>query len=134
MALDSETSALYCRDGYMLGFSMSYKSEHGVYVDCECIDEVCEALMQQIFDKKIVVFHNAKFDYNGLSIIFGFKFPHMKILCSCTICLMSNPGTHGLKQLALKHTPYGDYEAELDDWITDYRKQQEYSKNLSVMI
>ena len=34
-----------------------------------------------------------------------------------------NPGTHGLKTLALKHTEYGDYEAELDNWITDYRKR-----------
>ena len=34
IALDSETSALYCRDGYMLGFSMSYEPDHGVYVDC----------------------------------------------------------------------------------------------------
>ena len=31
IALDSETSALYCRDGYMLGFSMSYEPDHGVY-------------------------------------------------------------------------------------------------------
>ena len=42
VALDSETSALYCRDGYMLGFSMSYEPEHGVYVDCDCIDEKAE--------------------------------------------------------------------------------------------
>ena len=41
IALDSETSSLYPRNGYMLGFSMSYKKEHGVYVDCECIDEHC---------------------------------------------------------------------------------------------
>ena len=33
------------------------------------------------------------------------------------------PGTHGLKTLAIKHTDYGDYEAELDTWITDYRKR-----------
>ena len=32
IALDSETSALYCRDGYMLGFSMSYEPDHGVFM------------------------------------------------------------------------------------------------------
>jgi len=34
-----------------------------------------------------------------------------------------NPGTHGLKTLAIKHTDYGDYEAELDNWKADYIKR-----------
>ena len=123
VALDSETSALYCRDGYMLGFSMSYKSEHGVYVDCECIDSVCEALMQQIFDKKIVVFHNAKFDMKWFEYHFGFKFPRYEDTMLMHYMFDEQPGTHGLKQLALKHTPYGDYERPLGDFIDNYRKQ-----------
>ena len=123
VALDSETSALYCRDGYMLGFSMSYKSEHGVYVDCECIDSVCEALMQQIFDKKIVVFHNAKFDMKWFEYHFGFKFPRYEDTMLMHYMFDEQPGTHGLKQLALKHTPYGDYERPLNDYIDNYRKQ-----------
>ena len=34
-----------------------------------------------------------------------------------------NPGTHGLKQLAMKHTPYGDYEKPLEDWGAEYRRK-----------
>ena len=37
--------------------------------------------------------------------------------------LNENPGTHGLKQLALKFTPYGDYEKPMYDWIEAYRKR-----------
>ncbi len=123
IALDSETSALYCRDGYMLGFSMSYEPEHGVYVDCDAIDQTCEALMQQIFNKKRVVFHNAKFDLQWFQYHFNFEFPHFEDTMLMHYMFDENPGTHGLKQLAIKHTDYGDYEAELDTWITDYRKR-----------
>ena len=123
IALDSETSALYCRDGYMLGFSMSYEPEHGVYVDCDAIDEKAEKLMQQLFDKKRVVFHNAKFDLQWFQYQFNFKFPRFEDTMLMHYMFDENPGTHGLKTLALKHTDYGDYEAELDNWITDYRKR-----------
>ena len=34
-----------------------------------------------------------------------------------------NPGGHGLKQLAIKHTPYGDYEKPMYEWIDQYRKE-----------
>ena len=34
-----------------------------------------------------------------------------------------NPGGHGLKQLSLKYTPYGDYEKPMYDWIDQYRKE-----------
>ena len=123
IALDSETSALYCRDGYMLGFSMSYKKEHGVYVDCECIDDTAETLMQELFDKKRVVFHNAKFDLQWFEYHFNFKFPNFEDTMLMHYMFDENPGTHGLKQLAIKHTDYGDYEAELDNWIQDYKKR-----------
>ena len=38
-------------------------------------------------------------------------------------CLEEVPGTHGLKQLALKYTPYGDYEKPLEDWGIEYRRK-----------
>ena len=123
IALDSETSALYCRDGYMLGFSMSYEKEHGIYADCDCMDEESERLMQEIFNKKRVVFHNAKFDLQWFQYHFNFEFPHFEDTMLMHYMFDENPGTHGLKQLAIKHTDYGDYEAELDTWITDYRKR-----------
>ena len=30
------------------------------------------------------------------------------------------PGNHGLKQLAIKHTPYGDYEKPMYEFMDDY--------------
>ena len=108
VALDSETSALYPRDGHMLGISMSYEPEHGAYIDCNCIDEKAEELLQLIFDKKRVVFHNAKFDIAFFEYHFGFKFPRFEDTMLMHYMLDEQPGTHGLKQLTLKHTPYGD--------------------------
>jgi len=37
--------------------------------------------------------------------------------------LNEQPGTHGLKQLSLKFTPFGDYEKPMYEWIDDYRKR-----------
>jgi hypothetical protein len=122
VALDSETSALYCRDGYMLGFSMSYEADHGVYVDCEAIDEEAEALMQKIFDTKRIVFHNSKFDLQWFEYHFNFKFPRFEDTMLMHYMFDEQPGKHGLKQLAIKHTPYGDYEQELDQWRESYCK------------
>jgi DNA polymerase I-like protein with 3'-5' exonuclease and polymerase domains len=123
IGLDSETSALYCRDGYMLGFSMSYKREHGVYVDCECIDDKAEQMMQELFNKKRVVFHNAKFDLQWFEYHFNFEFPHFEDTMLQHYLLDEQPGTHGLKMLAMKHTDFGEYEQELYNWIDNYRKQ-----------
>ena len=123
VALDSETSALYPRDGHMLGISMSYEAEHGAYIDCNCIDEKAEELLQLIFDKKRVVFHNAKFDIAFFEYHFGFKFPRFEDTMLMHYMLDEQPGTHGLKQLTLKHTPYGDYEKPMYQWIEDYRKR-----------
>ena len=113
VALDSETTSLYPRDGHMIGVSLSYKENHGAYFTTDCIDETCEALLQQIFDKKKVVFHNSKFDIAFFRYQFGFKFPRFEDTMLMHYTLNENPGTHGLKQLALKFTPFGDYELSL---------------------
>ena len=39
-----------------------------------------------------------------------------------------NPGHHGLKSLALKYTPYGDYEKPMYDWIENYKKENRILK------
>ena len=123
IALDSETTALYPRDGHMLGISLSYKENHGAYIDCDCIDSVCEALLQQIFNKKKVVFHNSKFDIAFFRYHFNFKFPNFEDTMLMHYTLNENPGTHGLKQLSLKFTPFGDYEKPMYEWIEDYKKR-----------
>ena len=37
IALDSETTGLYPRDGYMLGISLCYDGKTGAYIDTDCL-------------------------------------------------------------------------------------------------
>ena len=120
IGLDSETSALDPRSGWMLGFSISYKLDHGAYIDADLIDKPMRELMQGIFDKKTVVFHNAKFDISWFKYHFKFEFPRYEDTMLIHYALDERPGTHGLKKLAIKHTVYGDYEQELTTWVKEY--------------
>jgi len=45
IALDSETTGLYPRDGYMLGLSLCYDGETGAYLNTDCFDETTESLL-----------------------------------------------------------------------------------------
>lgn len=123
IGLDSETTALYPRNGYVLGVSLSYERDHGAYILSDCIDEECSALFQELFNKKTVVFHNAKFDLPFMNYHFGWIFPVYEDTMLLHYCIDENPGTHGLKQLALQYTDYGDYEQPMYEWISDYRKK-----------
>jgi DNA polymerase I-like protein with 3'-5' exonuclease and polymerase domains len=128
IALDSETTGLYPRDGYMLGFSMSYKKHKGAYILTDVITEQMENIMQEIFNTKIVVFHNAKFDLAFFEYHFNFKFPKFEDTMLLHYCLDEVPGGHGLKQLAMEHTDYGDYEKPMHDWIDNYKRQNRILK------
>jgi len=123
IALDSETTGLYPRDGYMLGISISYNGECGAYIDTDCFDDTTEQLLQQLFTQKTVIFHNAKFDMAFFEYHFHFKFPNFEDTMLLHYLVDENPGGHGLKQLAIKHTPYGDYEKPMYEWIDQYRKE-----------
>ena len=123
VALDSETTGLYPRDGYMLGLSLCYDGTTGAYINTDALDERSEELLQELFNKKTVVFHNAKFDLAFFEYHFNFKFPNFEDTMLLHYCLDENPGGHGLKQLAIQHTPYGDYEKPMYDWIEQYRKE-----------
>jgi DNA polymerase I-like protein with 3'-5' exonuclease and polymerase domains len=122
VSLDSETTALYPRDGWMQGFSMSYDGKVGAYISTDCIDEEIELLMQQIFTEKIVIFHNAKFDLAFFEFHFGFRFPNFEDTMLLHYLIDENPGNHGLKYLAMHFTPYGDYEKPMREWMADFRK------------
>ena len=128
VSVDCETTGLYPRDGYIIGISMSYEKDHGAYILTDIIDEDIEFIMQDLFNKKTVVFHNAKFDLAMLEYHFRFKFPRFEDTMLLHYCLEEQPGTHGLKQLAMKFTPYGDYEKALHDWIEGYRKSHRVLK------
>lgn len=123
VAIDSETGGLYPRKGGVLGVSLSCAKNEGAYIDAEIIDEFLEIKFQELFDKKIMVFHNAKFDIAFFKYHFGWTFPRFEDTMLLHYCLDENPGTHGLKQLAVKYTEYGDYEAPLHEFIADYRKR-----------
>ena len=123
VALDSETTGLYPRDGYMLGISLSYDGKRGAYIDTNCFNDRTEQLLQELFDNKTVVFHNAKFDMAFFEYHFHFNFPSFEDTMLLHYLIDENPGGHGLKQLTMKFTPYGDYEKPMYDWIDQYRKE-----------
>lgn len=123
IALDSEATSLYHRNGHMLGISMCYDGIKGVYITTDVIDEEVEERLQYLFNTKTVVFHNSKFDIGYFQYQFGFKFPKFEDTMLQHYVLDETVGTHGLKSLALKYTPYGDYEKPMYDWIEEYRKK-----------
>jgi DNA polymerase I-like protein with 3'-5' exonuclease and polymerase domains len=123
VALDSETTGLYPRDGYMLGISLAYNDKCGAYIDTDCFDDETERLLQELFDKKSVIFHNAKFDMAFFEYHFHFNFPNFEDTMLLHYLIDENPGGHGLKPLSVKFTPYGDYEKPMYEWIDNYRKE-----------
>ena len=123
IACDTETSGLFPRDGHILGLSLAYCRDHAVYILTDVVDEEVEELLQKLFTKKITIFHNAKFDIAMLEYHFGFEFPRIEDTMLIHYTLNENPGTHGLKQLAVRHTKYGNYERELEDFIAGYCKR-----------
>lgn len=122
IACDTETSALYPKDGYVLGISLSYKEKEGVYISTDIIDSVLEGLFQKLFNKKNIVFHNAKFDMRFLSYHFNFTFPSWDDTMLMHYLLDEN-SAHDLKSLALRHTTLGEYDKPLDEFKRAYCKQ-----------
>ena len=121
VALDTETTALYPRDGYVLGLSMSYKTKHGRYILTDCLDEECLDLLREIIKNFSIVFHNMKFDYKMIKYHLGLDFDRKRVHDTMVMhYVLDEADTHGLKQLALKYTDYGDYDSELDDFKKEY--------------
>jgi len=56
IALDTETTALYPRDGYVLGLSISYKKKHGRYILTDVLDEMHLDVLQKILNIYPVIF------------------------------------------------------------------------------
>lgn len=129
VAMDTETTALYPRDGYVLGLSISYKKKHGRYILCDILDEAHLELIQKIVAKYKIVFHNMKFDYKMINYHLGIDFDRNKVHDTMVMhYVLDETDSHGLKQLALKYTDYGDYDAELED----YKKSHCQRTGLSV--
>ena len=120
LALDTETTALYPTDGYILGISICAKLMDAAYISTECVTEEVEQKFQYLFNKYKVVFHNAKFDIKMLQYHFGFKFPDYEDTLVIHYTLDETQGSHGLKSLALKYTDFGAYDDALDEYKKDY--------------
>lgn len=122
-AIDTEGTGFYPRNAHVIGISLSYERDHGAYISAECITEEVVAKLQELATKKRAVFHNAKFDRGFLFYHFGLVFEDYEDTMLLHYCIDENPGGHGLKQLALKMTKYGDYEKPMYDFIEEYRKK-----------
>lgn len=121
LAMDTETTCLYPRDGYVLGISISYKLNHGRYISTDVLTEEHIRVLQDICDNYQIVFHNRKFDQKMLSYHFGLVFmPDCDDTMVEHYVLDETQGTHGLKALAIKYTSYGDYDAELEEFKNHY--------------
>lgn len=121
VAWDTETTALYPRDGYVLGVSLTYKPRQGRYISTDCLDNDCIELLQKIADKYTAVFHNMKFDIKMIQYHLNVRFDPERV--DDTMCMhyvLDENDQHGLKHLALKYTDYGDYDAELDTFKKEY--------------
>jgi len=127
IALDTETTALYPRDGYVLGISMTHRDMQGVYMDTMYVtDKVIEKL-QYIITQTKVIFHNAKFDIKMLYYHFGLVFPDWEDTMLQHFTLDEN-NPHGLKPLAIKFTDLGDYDAELVKFKNQYCRDHKIKK------
>lgn len=134
IGVDTETTCLYPRDGYVIGVSLSATLESGRYISSDIIDGLVWERMQSLFTRKQVVFHNAKFDLSMMIYHFGFKF-HTDFrhpLCYHDTMLMhyalDENSSHSLKELAVKYTNMGYYERELDLFKEDYCRAHKIKK------
>lgn len=124
VAWDTETTALYPRNGYVLGVSLTYKTHQGRYILTDCFDEECVQMLQEIATKFYAVFHNMKFDYKMIKYHLGIEFDRKRVHDTMVMhYVLDESDSHGLKPLALKYTDYGDYDTELDDFKRAYCAQ-----------
>jgi DNA polymerase I-like protein with 3'-5' exonuclease and polymerase domains len=121
VGMDTETTALYPRDGYVLGISMSYRPKYGRYILSDIISDRCVKLLQEIVDTKEITFHNMKFDIKMIEFAFGIKFRRDHVHDTMVMhYILDENSPHGLKALVLKYTEYGDYDKELTEYIQEY--------------
>lgn len=125
VALDTETTALYPRDGYVLGISLAYQEDRGRYISTDCLDETCLEVLQGILYKcKSVTFHNMKFDYKMVKYHLGLEINRDKVDDTMVMhYLLDENSPHGLKPLVLKFTEFGAYDDELETFKKSYCKQ-----------
>lgn len=120
-AWDTETTALYPRDGHVLGLSLSYQIRQGRYLLTDILEEQHIELLQWIANNSEVIFHNMKFDRKMINyhLDITFRKDHVHDTM-CMHYILDENDSHGLKQIAQKFTDYGDYDSELDTFKKKY--------------
>lgn len=126
--MDTETSSLYPRDGHVLGISICAADRYAGYIDSDCIDDIVVEKLQNLINKYKVVFHNAKFDIKMLQYHFSLKFFDYGDTIIMHYLLDETQGSHGLKQLALKYTKFGDYDKDLENFKDKYCRDHKILK------
>jgi DNA polymerase I-like protein with 3'-5' exonuclease and polymerase domains len=124
---DTETTCLYPRDGYVIGIVLCIEEGKGYYIDADYIDESVEKKLQELYDKKVVIMHGAKFDMGMQAYHFGLKFPNWR----CTMLehyMLNENEPHDLKYLAVKYTNMGNYDAKLEEWKDAYCRKNKILK------
>lgn len=120
VAMDSETTGFYPRKAEVLGISICAAPDTGAYISADSFSEKADSLVRKIIKTKKVVFHNAKFDLAFFQYHMGWEIHNYEDTMLLHYALDERRGIHGLKQLALQYTEYGDYEAELGSFISEY--------------
>ena len=124
VGMDTETTALYPRDGYVLGVSITYKKGHGRYISTDALDEECLDLLQQVIDKFDIVFHNMKFDIKMMEYHLGVVFRRDHVHDTMVLhYILDENASHSLKHLAIKYTSYGDYDSQLQEFKKEYCRE-----------
>lgn len=124
VALDTEGTALYPRDGYVLGLSVTYKENHGRYILTDVLDVEHLELLQKIINKYRIVFHNMKYDLKMIEFHIGVKFDRTRVEDTMLMhYVLDENSPHGLKPLAIKYTEFGDYDADLATFKKEYCAQ-----------
>ena len=127
VAIDTETTALYPRDGYVLGISICYDPLKARYISTDCLDEECLDILEKINKKKKIrkVFHHLKFDYKMMKYHLDIIYNEEELDDTMVMhYVLDENGSHSLKDLALKYTDFGDYDAELEEFKVSYCKSK----------
>lgn len=129
ISLDTETSSLYPRNGFLLGISISHENYQGVYIDADCISETIAKLLQLLVSTKTIIFHNAKFDISVLKFNLNLNIENFHDTMLQHYILDETKNTHGLKDLAIKFTDLGNYDNELELYKEKICKEQGIKKS-----
>lgn len=119
ICVDIETTALSARKGTVIGIALSTKPHQGIFVASDVVEEFFDEL-KVLFEKKVCILHNAKFDIQFLFKQYGFTFPKFEDTILMHYCLDETVGSHGLKELAMKYTDLGDYDRDLHEYKKEF--------------